>query len=207
VVAFDGDEEIRTVFLQGLPQGLLRGMEGVEHEQLAVERAEFFQQLSNSFPTAFQQLSNSFPTAFQQLSNSFRAAGISLLLCSTATMPNTRPESWLWALTNWACCQSSARRSQQRVSTRLARLGQDQVCGVVSDEREAAATLGDIPAEPSLAILEVVGRSAPTQQSDPPAIHLGDIAELLANQSVALEVVRLSHQLAETRTQQGVREG
>jgi hypothetical protein len=48
VVAFDGDEEIRTVFLLGLPQGLLRGMEGVEHEQLAVERAEFFQQLSGS---------------------------------------------------------------------------------------------------------------------------------------------------------------
>jgi hypothetical protein len=87
------------------------------------------------------------------------------------------------------------------------RSGQDQLSGVVSDEREAAATLGDVPAEPSLAILEVVGRSAPTQQSDPPAIHLGDIAEVLANQSVALEVVRLFHQLAETRTQQGIRGG
>jgi hypothetical protein len=29
VVAFDGDEEIRTVFLMGLAQGLLTGMECV----------------------------------------------------------------------------------------------------------------------------------------------------------------------------------
>ena len=48
------------------------------------------------------------------------------------------------------------------------------------------------------------GRSAPAQQSDPPAIHLGDIPELLANQGVALELVMLFHQLAETLTQQGV---
>ena len=48
VVAFDGDEEIRTVFLIGLPQSLLTGMEGVEHEQLAVEWAELYSQLSGS---------------------------------------------------------------------------------------------------------------------------------------------------------------
>jgi hypothetical protein len=41
VVAFDGYEEIRAVVLMGLPQGLLAGMQGVEHEQLAVERTEF----------------------------------------------------------------------------------------------------------------------------------------------------------------------
>ena len=86
----------------------------------------------------------------------------------------------------------------------IVRSGQDEVSGVVGDEREAAAALGDVPAEPLLAILEVVGGSAPAQQSDPPAIHLGDIPELLANQGVALEVVMLFHQLAETLTQQGV---
>jgi hypothetical protein len=83
------------------------------------------------------------------------------------------------------------------------RTGQDEVSGVVGDEREAAA-LGDVPAEPLLAILEVVGGSTPAQQGDPPAIHLGDLAQLLANQGVALEVVMLFHQLTETFTQQGV---
>jgi hypothetical protein len=64
--------------------------------------------------------------------------------------------------------------------------------------------LGDVPAEPFLAILEVVGRSAPAQQSDPSAIHFGHIPDLFTNQGVALEVVMLFHQLAETLPLQGV---
>ena len=84
------------------------------------------------------------------------------------------------------------------------RSGQDEVSGVVGNEREAAAALRDVPAEPLLAILEVVGRSAPAQQGNPPAVHFGDITDLFTHQGVALEVVMLFHQLAETLPLQGV---
>jgi hypothetical protein len=39
------------------------------------------------------------PSSGPSFSNKVRAAGISLLFRSTATVPNTRPEGWLWALT------------------------------------------------------------------------------------------------------------
>ena len=48
----------------------------------------------------------SLPSSGPSLANSARAAGISLLLCSTATVPNTRPEGWLQALTSCAFCSS-----------------------------------------------------------------------------------------------------
>lgn len=43
VVALDRNEEIRAVVLVVLQQGFLTAVQGVEHEQRAVQRPEFFQ--------------------------------------------------------------------------------------------------------------------------------------------------------------------
>jgi hypothetical protein len=69
--------------------------------------------------------------------------------------------------------------------------GQDEKAGVVGHQRKPATPLRDGPADPFLAILEVVGRRAPAQQGHPLAVHFGDIPQLLADQCVALEVVAL----------------
>ena len=81
---------------------------------------------------------------------------------------------------------------------------EDEESGVVSDQREAATALGNIPSDPFFAILEVVRRRAPREQGQPLPIHLGDISELFADEDIALEIVMFLHQLAETLPLQGI---
>jgi|GEM_PF-5518310 len=77
------------------------------------------------------------------------------------------------------------------------RSGQNEEAGVVGNKGEAAAALGNVPALPLLTVFEMVGRRAPAQQGDLAAIHFGHVAELLADEGVALEKVVFSHEFTE----------
>ena len=69
------------------------------------------------------------------------------------------------------------------------RSGQDEEAGVVGDKGEAASAVGNVPVHPLLAVFEVVGRRPPAQEGDLAAIHFGHVAELLADEGVALEIM------------------
>jgi len=77
------------------------------------------------------------------------------------------------------------------------RSGQDEEAGVVGDKGEAAAVLGNVSSQPLLAVFEVVGRRTPAQEGDLAPIHFGHVAELLADEGVALEIVVFFHEFAE----------
>ena len=57
--------------------------------------------------------------------------------------------------------------------------------------------MGNVPAQPLLAVFEVVGRRAPAQEGDLAAIHFGHVAELPADEGIALEIAVFFHDFAE----------
>ena len=77
-------------------------------------------------------------------------------------------------------------------------LDEEQKPAVVDNESQSPSPLPGTPAHPFFALLQMRGRAAECQDRHPVAIHLGDIAQVAASDSRALEVVLAFEQLIES---------
>ena len=86
--------------------------------------------------------------------------------------------------------QAQAEHAGAQIGITLA-FGQDEEATVIDDEEPAAGALAGRPAQPVLPALEMEGGGAEGEQGDPLAVEFGDIAEGLAGQAGAGQIVLL----------------
>jgi hypothetical protein len=71
---------------------------------------------------------------------------------------------------------------------------QNREAAVVGDQREPASALARAPADPSVAILEVIGRRTPAQQRQPFPLKHGHVTAPFAHQLAVMQVMMSLHQ-------------